>query len=283
MPQKLLQYLMISVGCILAAVSINVFFVPHHLLSYGISGLAIIFYYLYTWPIGIQMLIMNLPIFFLAYRLLGKSYVLSTIYGAVFLSVAIDATRFLSHTAIIDDPIISAITGGIINGLGAGLMFRVNGSAGGLDIVASIIKKYYSFNIGLVTFGINLFIMLFAACFFGLKLAVLTLIAMFIGAQLTDKVVQGFNNKKSIYIISYTPEKIVESIIREVGRGATILNGVGAYTRQSKQVIFVVVNLTQITQLKQLVHTADPDAFMIVSDAAEVLGKGFTLPQILKS
>ncbi|MBP2649687.1 MAG: putative 5xTM rane YitT family [Firmicutes bacterium] len=282
MPQKIIQYLMISIGCLLAACSLNLFFVPHHLLSYGISGLAIIFYYLFSWPIGIQMLIMNIPLFFLGYRLIGKSYVLSTIYGAILLSVAIDATRFLSYTPIIDDPIISAITGGIVSGLGSGIMFRANGSAGGLDIVVSIIKKYYSFNVGLVGFGINLLIMLFAACFFGLKLAVLTLIAMFIGAQLTDKVVEGLNNKKSIYIISYNSERIIESIIREVGRGATILSGVGAYTRQNKQVIFVVVNLTQITQIKQLVHDADPDAFMIVSDATEVLGKGFTLPNLIK-
>jgi len=228
------------------------------------------------------MLIMNIPLFYIAYRLIGKAYVVSTIYGAVILSIAIDATRFLAQSTIIDDPIISAITGGIMSGIGAGLMFRVNGSAGGLDIIASVIKKYYSFNVGVVSFAVNCLIMIIAAFFFGLKLAVLTLIAMFIGAQITDKVVEGFNNKKSIHIISYNSEKIIESIIQEVGRGATILRGVGAYTRQDKQVIFVVVNLTQITQIKQLVHDADPDAFMIVTDATEVLGKGFTIPLLNK-
>lgn len=282
MPKKIAQYIMISVGCLFVACSINLFFVPHHLLSNGISGLAIIFYFLFGWPIGVQMLIMNIPLFYIAYRLIGKAYVVSTIYGAVILSIAIDATRFLAQSTIIDDPIISAITGGIMSGIGAGLMFRVNGSAGGLDIIASVIKKYYSFNVGVVSFAVNCLIMIIAAFFFGLKLAVLTLIAMFIGAQITDKVVEGFNNKKSIHIISYNSEKIIESIIQEVGRGATILRGVGAYTRQDKQVIFVVVNLTQITQIKQLVHDADPDAFMIVTDATEVLGKGFTIPLLNK-
>jgi uncharacterized membrane-anchored protein YitT (DUF2179 family) len=120
--------------------------------------------------------------------------------------------------------------------------------------------------------------MLVAATLFGLKLAVLTLISMFVSANLTDTVVEGFNRRKTIFIVSYKTEEIVKSILKEVGRGATILQGEGAYTRQAKQIIFVVVSLTQISQIKLLVQEADPTAFMIVTDAAEVMGRGFTLP-----
>jgi uncharacterized membrane-anchored protein YitT (DUF2179 family) len=221
---------------------------------------------------------MNIPLLYAAYRLLGRDYTIGTIYGTIIFSLTVDATQFISQYNFIDDPIISAITGGVVTGIGSGLIFRVNGSAGGLDIVAAIVKKYYSLNFGVVGFAINCVIMLVAAILFGLKLAMLTLIAMYISATLTDNVVEGFNRKKTIFIISYKTDEIVEAILKEVGRGVTILHGQGAFTRQDKPVLFVVVSLTQIAKIKQLVDETDPQAFMIVQDAAEVMGRGFTLP-----
>jgi uncharacterized membrane-anchored protein YitT (DUF2179 family) len=278
MRNKLMKYLWIAFGCLLGGTSINSFLVPHHLLSGGISGVAIIFYYLLKLPIGPQILIMNIPLLIASYRLLGKEHAFISIYGTFMFSFAVQLTRHLSTLNLIDDPMVSAITGGILSGLGAGLVFRVNGNSGGLDIVAQIIKKYYSLNLGIVSFALNCVIMLIAAKFFGLKLAVLTLISMFVGANITDKVVEGFNHKKSVYIVSYHTESIVGAILKELGRGVTILHGEGAFTRQRKEVIFVVVSLTQIAKIKQLVEEADPYAFMIIQDAAEVMGRGFTLP-----
>lgn len=278
MSNKVRQYLAVSIGCIFSSCAINLFLVPHHLLSGGVSGLAIIFYYLFGLPIGLQILGMNIPLLYAAYRLLGKEYTVVTIYGTLFFSFSVDVLKFLSYINAIDDPIISSITGGILAGIGSGLIFRVNGSAGGLDIIAAIIKKYYAFNMGFIGFAVNCIIMLLSASLFGLKLAVLTLISMFVSASLTDKVVEGFNRRKTVHIVSYNTDQIVEAILNEVGRGVTILNGIGAFTRQEKRVIFVVVNLTQIAKIKLLVQEADPNAFMIVSDAAEVMGRGFTLP-----
>ncbi|WP_371367237.1 hypothetical protein SRRS_12750 [Sporomusa rhizae] len=278
MKNKINQYLWVAIGCVVSSLAINAFLVPHHLLSGGVSGLAIIFYFLFGMPIGLQIFLMNIPLLFAAYRLLGKEYTIGTIFGTILFSLTVDATQFVSHLNLIDDPIISAITGGVVSGIGSGLIFRVNGSAGGLDIVAAIIKKFYSLNFGAVGFAINCVIMLVAAVLFGLKLAMLTLFSMFIAANLTDKVVEGFNRRKTVFIVSYNTDDIVAAILKEVGRGVTILHGQGAFTRQTKQVLFVVVSLTQIAKIKQLVHEADPHAFMIVQDAAEVMGRGFTLP-----
>lgn len=278
MREKVIQYLFVSLGCLISSCSINLFLVPNHFLSGGVSGLAIIFYYLFKFPIGMQIFLMNVPLLFAAYRILGKEYTVIAIYGTVLFSVAVDATRFLTAINALDDPLLAAVMGGVLSGLGSGFIFRVNGSAGGLDIVAAIIKKKYSLNLGFVGFAVNCVIMVAAAFLFGLKLAVLTLISMFISANLTDKVVEGFNRKKTIYIVSYHTDEIVTSILQEVGRGATILRGEGAFTRQEKKVIFVVVSLTQIAKIKTLVHKADPYAFMIMHDAAEVMGRGFTLP-----
>ena len=278
MKNFLWKYFCIAIGSLIASAAINLFLVPHHLLSGGVSGIAIIFYILFGLPIGLQILCMNIPLIFVAYKLIGRDYAITTIYGTLVFSAAIDATQFLSKFNPLDDPILASITGGIILGAGSGLIFRVNGSAGGLDIVAAVVRKYYSFNFGVVGFAINCVIMLIAAALFGLKLAILTLISMFVSANVTDKVVEGFNRKKTIFIVSYNTEKLVEVILKEVGRGATLLRGEGAFTRQEKRVIFVVVSLTQIAQLKLLVQEVDPNAFMIVQDAAEVMGKGFTLP-----
>lgn len=272
------QYAAVALGCFISSASINLFLVPHHLLSGGVTGIAIISYLLFGLPIGVQNFLLNVPLVYAAYRQLGKDYTVLCIYGIIMFSFAVDATRFLGSWNVLDDTLLAAIAGGVVSGIGSGIIFRVNGSGGGLDIVAAIIKKHYSFNVGLVGFAANCLIMLVAAALFGLKPAILTLIAMFIGANLTDKVVEGFNRRKTVYIISYNTDEIAKAILKEVGRGATILRGEGAFTRQAKQVIFVVVSLTQIAKLKFLVQNADPNAFMIVSDAAEVLGRGFTLP-----
>lgn len=278
MKKQVIQYLVVAIGCILSSAAINLFFVPHQLLSGGVSGLAIIFYYLFQLPIGLQIFLMNVPLLYAAYRLLGKSYTVITIYGTLLFSSTVDALRFLAELSPLDDPILAAITGGIMGGIGSGLIFRVNGSAGGLDIIAAIVKKYYSFNFGFVGFSINCFIMLIAAALFGLKPAILTLISMFVSASITDKVVEGINRKKTVFIVSYKADEIAQAILEEVGRGATLLHGQGAFTRQEKRVIFVVVSLTQISQIKLLAQEADPQAFMIVHDATEVMGRGFTLP-----
>ena len=269
------RYLSVAVGCLICATAINTFFVPHHLLSGGVSGLAMIFYFLFAWPIGLVGAIMNVPLFFMAYRLMDRRYVFNALFGLSVFSVAIDATHFLAELYIMDDVLLSAIYGGVMAGTGAGIMYRVNGSSGGLDIVGSIIRKYYGLNMGSVSFTINCFLMLAGAAMFGLKPAMYTLLSMFVTAQVADAVTAGFNRKKSILIISDEHEAISADIIAEVGRGATYLYGEGAYTHQEKKVLYVVITLTQIGRVKAIVERHDPRAFMIVQDANEVLGKGF--------
>jgi len=278
MKNKIQQYLHVALGCLLSSIAVNLFLVPHHLISGGVTGLAIITNFLFGWRIGLVLILLNLPLLYAAYRLIGKKYAITTIFGTLFFSFAVDATQFLVALSPLDDPILACLTGGLISGIGSGMIFRVNGSTGGLDVIATIVKKYYSLNVGSVGLIFNVVIVLIAATLFGLKLAVLTLISMYVGANITDKVVEGFNRKKAITIISNNGGEIAAAIIKEVGRGVTILHGEGAFTRNNKQIVFVVVNLTQIAKIKFVVEQQDPYAFMIVQDAAEVAGRGFTLP-----
>ena len=278
MKKNYMRYVMILIGCLISSGSINLFLVPNQLLSGGVSGIAIIFYYLFGLPIGLQMLVMNIPLLFAAYRTLGKTYTIDVVFGTFLFSICIDAMQFLSTYHIVDDAMLAAIYGGVFTGIGYGIIFRANGSSGGLDIVAAMVKKYYSLNMGSVIFAFNCMIMTIAALLFGVKLAMFTLISMFVSSTLTDKVVAGFNNKKTIILISDKTTTIAEEIIKVVGRGVTFLKGEGAFTHQSKDVIFVVVNLTQIGKIKMITDAIDPMAFMIVLDANEVMGRGFTLP-----
>ena len=271
------RYFMVALGSFISGIAINTFLIPHHLFSGGISGVAMILYFLFNWPIGVQIIVLNIPIFYAAYRLLDREYVLCGIFGMLIFSVATDATRFLSTIHLIDDTLLAAIYGGVITGIGSGMIFRVNGSAGGTDTVATIMKKYYSLNVGLVGFSINVFLMLVAAALFGVKPAMYTLLSFFVGSRVTDAVIEGLNRKKTILIISEMNVEIADAIMDEVGRGATFLEGTGAFTGQDKRVLFVVVTLTQIAKIKFIIEKMDPHAFMIVQDAAEVLGHGFSV------
>ncbi|KYZ76300.1 hypothetical protein AXX12_07635 [Anaerosporomusa subterranea] len=277
MQQKIWRYALVGLGSIICGAGINAFLVPHHMLSGGISGVAMIFYFLFNWPIGLLVAIGNIPVFYLGYKLLDREFLIGALYGLAVFSLSIDATRFLANMNLVDDIILAAVFGGVISGIGSGIIFRVGGSTGGTDIIAVIVKKYYSYNIGFVSFSINLVVMAVAAFLFGLKPAMYTLISMFIGSSVTDKVIEGFNRKKTILIISDLSEEIAAAILNEIGRGVTFLKGEGAYTRNDKKVVFVVVTLTQIARIKFIVEKVDPNAFMIVQDAAEVMGRGFSV------
>ena len=279
--KQIWRYLLVAIGALISGIGINTFLIPHQLFSGGVSGVAMILYFLFGWPIGLQIILLNIPIFYAAYRLLDRDYVICGIFGMVIFSVATDATRFLADLNFIDDTLLAAIYGGVISGIGGGMIFRVGGSAGGTDTIASIIKKYYSLNVGLVGFSINVFLMIVAAALFGVKPAMYTLLSFFVSSQVTDAVIEGLNRRKTIMIISDKNAEIADAILDEVGRGATFLEGTGAYTGQDKKVLFVVVSLTQIAKIKFIAEKTDPHAFMIVQDAAEVLGHGFSSKKMI--
>ena len=276
---RLLRYAGITLGCLIASCSINLFLVPSHLLTGGATGIAIIVYYLAQLPIGLQTFAYNLPLLAAAWKTLGRGYTFDVIIGTAIFSFCLDFTRFLNAYAPVNDIMLAAIFGGVFNGIGYGLVFRMNGSTGGFDIIGAIVKKYYSLNMGGVIFGFNCVIMLVAAFLFGVAPAMFTLICMYMNAMVTDKVIAGFNSRKAVLIVSNQSEHIAEAIM-EVGRGVTFLHGQGAFTRRERNVVFVVVTLTQVAKIKMIANAIDSDAFMIIMSANEVMGRGFSSPGI---
>lgn len=275
---KLLQYAGVSLGCLIASCSINLFLVPSHLLTGGATGIAIIFYYLAGLPIGLQTFLYNIPLLIAAWKLMGREYTIDIIVGTTIFSFCLDATKFLNVYAPLDDVMLAAIFGGVFNGIGYGIVFRMDGSTGGFDIIGAIIKKYYALHMGGVIFAFNCLIMIVAGCLFGAAPAMFTLIMMFINANVTDKVIAGFNSRKAVLIVSDKAEQIAEDIILELGRGVTFLHSQGAFTHRERDVVFVAVTLTQVAKIKFITNDIDPNAFMIIMSASEVMGKGFSKP-----
>ena len=261
------RYLKILIGSLIAGLGYSTFIIPAKLLASGLSGIAVIVYYMIDLPIGLQLIVYNIPIVYLAYRVFGKLYAIDTIIGTVMLSVAIDATSFIGNYHLVEDPILNSVFGGVLVGIGCGIVFRANSNGGGFDVLGAVIKKYYSLDLGTVVFGFNLIIILVGIVLFN----------MYIVGEITNKVVAGFNRKKLVIIISPFSEIIGWTIIQHIGRGVTFLNGEGAYSHKNQKVIFAVVNLTQVSKVKLIVNAIDPTAFMIITDTSEVAGRGFTI------
>ena len=272
---RVMRYAGIILGCLIASSSINLFLVPAHLLTGGATGIAMIVYYIFGLPIGLQTFIYNIPLLFMAWRLMGKAYTIDIIIGTAIFSFFLDLTRPLNAYAPVTDMMLTTVYGGVFAGLGYGLVSRMNGSTGGFDILAAIVRKYYDLHMGGVLFSMNCLIMLIAAFLFGMAPAMFTLIYMFINATVVDKVVAGFNHRKAVLIISDKHKELAENIIDQMHRGVTFLHGQGAYTRRERNVVFVAVGTTQVGKLKFIVHNVDPRAFVIIMSANEVMGRGF--------
>ena len=271
-----MRYVKVGLGALIGAVSVNTFLVPHNFLSGGVSGIALILHYLFNLPVGVSILVMNIPLFLWAYKVLDRDFVALGAFGMTAFSVAADLTSFLRDTGFVDDPLLAAVYGGVVSGIGNGLVFRVeNGNAGGIDIPSRVIRKLYSLSIGTVVFFSNVVIVTASSFLFGVKPAMMTLISMYISSHVLDKTIEGFDYKKVVMVITDHPQEIADVIIKEVGRGVTFIHGQGAYTKKEKKLVYCVVKVIQLAKIKKIVEVADPQAFMTVMDAAEVLGRGF--------
>ena len=267
--------LIIILGGVIGGISFNVFLIPHRLLSGGVSGIALILNYIFGLNPGVLIFIINIPIFIAGYRFVDKEFIILSLVGMTAFSVFIDMFSFLRNVVYIEDTLLSCLYGGVLNGIGMGIVFRNRASQGGIDIVAVIAKKHYSMNLGTSSLIINFIIVAIASLFYGVNLAMYTLVSMYVASTVLDKVQQGFGSSKSVMIITDNEQQVADAILQTLDRGVTYLEGEGAYTGDKKRVIYCIVALKQLAKLKQIVHEVDSKAFMAVSDTAEVLGHGF--------
>ncbi|OPJ62742.1 YitT family protein [Clostridium oryzae] len=266
----------IFLGSILGAVGINMFLAHAKLLSGGASGIALIFQYLFGIDAGYLVLLINIPLFVLGFMKLNKRFMIYTFVGTITLSAALVITNPISNILHINDKLLYCIYGGVVNGIGYGLVFTHHGSTGGLDIISMVIRKHNSnFNVGKTNFYINFFIVAISAFIFGLPSALYTLIAMYISSFVLDYVIKGFNRSKCVIIITDKENEVRDYIMNKVKRGITYLYGEGAFTHKEKRVIFCVISLAELPNLKKAVSYIDDKAFFTIFDTSEVRGLGF--------
>ncbi|MBL4935950.1 YitT family protein [Clostridium sp. YIM B02515] len=268
----------IAIASLISSVGLNMFIIPHKLLSGGVSGIALIVQYLSGIQAGIIIILINIPLFVLSIKELDKEFTILTIIGTVCQSIFLILTRNVSQLYFAKDMILSCICGGVMHGIALGLIFSNHGSLGGTDIISMIIRRRYNFEIGKISFGINLLIVSIGSIFFGIERGLYTLISMYIVSAFMDKVINGFDIKKMILIVTDKENEIIENIQTDLKRGCTLLYGIGTYSKSPKKIIYCVVTLSQIPKVKSIVESSDTYAFMTIIDTSEILGKGFKKP-----
>lgn len=264
----------LALGTLLMAVAINGLLAPNHLLSGGIAGLALFLHFLFDFSISLSTIVLNIPLFILAFMFLKKRFIMFSLIGMSFLSLWLEVTKGI--TIQTDSTLTIILVSGLLNGLGLGIIFRADCSVGGTDIVAKILNQKFSFSMGSVGFIINLCIMLASTFVFGIDLAVLTATSMFVGSQTTNFVVDGLNRRRTVTIIT-SPEAsspMSKQIITDLHRGVTIVPAIGGYTHKDKSVLYTTVNLREVAKLKSIVCLHDSKAFVTVADTAQVIGNG---------
>ena len=288
------DYLLITLGALIMSLGMIWFLDPYRVSAGGVSGISIVLRRAIGIPLGVAMLALNIPLFILAVKVLGRRFGIRTLYGLVVYSLFTDLISGVLYDRILDtpsyllsdpsgvhvlkdlDPLLAAVFGGALIGAGLGLVFRAQGSTGGSDIIAQIAVKYRIMTAGQAFMLFDFVVITAASIFFGgVGYALIGFLALYVSSKTVDVFVQGLGNTKGLYIVSDRWERINDRILREIKRGVTILHGQGGFTGKDKEVLFCVVTRRSIYKVRKIVSEEDPESFMAVADLHEVYGMGF--------
>lgn len=283
----LLDYGMITIGSLVMAVGYVFFITPHKIVPGGVYGLGIVFYYFTKeaaiwpggFPIGLFNLIINIPLTYLAVKLLGPRFGVKTIYGFVSSSVFMDAItimREVGDAPLVNDVLLSCIFGGVLSGIGLGFIFKARATSGGSDIIVMIITKYTRIPVGQLLIWVDTVIVLVGLIAFkDWQIPLYSMIVIYITGKAVDLILEGENYNKALFIISDKHKEIREIIISDLGRGGTYLKGTGMYSNTEKNIIFTVVSRREMAIVEEHINRIDPRAFITIMNASEILGEGF--------
>lgn len=276
--EKTMILLRVVVGAAIYAAGFRLFMYPNNIVPGGVSGIAMIVNKLVGMPVGIMTIIINVPLFFAAWKLVGRNFMVGSLIGMLISSLVIDAIDLFIE-GITYEPLLGAVFGGVMTGVGLGLVFAAGASTGGSDIVVRLMKiKYEYINTGNLMFIADCIVIIAGAIAFrSADSAMYAIICVFISSRLIDRVLYGFVFSKVCYIISDKHEEIGEAIMKRLDRGATYLYGQGARFGTDKKVVMCAIKPKQIVALKRIVNGIDESAFMMIVEAREVLGKGFSI------
>ena len=281
---RVTNILYLLIGTMLSATAGAVFYTPARITGGGATGIGTIFYYLFGLDQGNVMLCVNIPLVLFGMKVFGWKYGIRTLIGSVMLSIWTTIFGHLTgYQGFLDysdnvNVLLSALFGGVLMGMGIGLTMKSGSNTGGTDIISQVVSHYFPVRIGTVSFSVNAIVVSCGGIFLGLQPMMFAIIAMYLSSQLTNYVLLGFgtNLAKAVYILSdeHIPD-ISQRVITELHRGGTVLQGTGIYTDKAHSLLIVIVPNNQLNYLMKIISVEDPTAFVFVTEAYEVLGRGF--------
>ena len=269
--------IMIIFGSAIFAFGLNYFTIANELMEGGFTGISILLNYTFGWSPAVMNLVLNIPLFYIGWRVFGHQSMIYTILGTVSLSFFLWVTSGWSNHPMKEDLFLVSLYAGVFVGVGLGIIFRFGGTTGGVDIIARLANKFYGWSMGRTMFAFDFFVIGISVFLIGQEKAMYTLVAVFVGTRIIDFVQEGAYAAKAATIISDSAPQIADAIMKEMERGATLLKGKGGYTGSDKEVLYCVVARSETIRLRNIVHRIDPRAFVVVNDVHDVLGEGFRL------
>ncbi len=273
------DYSLVVAGSLVQALGLRLFLVPAQLASGGISGISQLINHFTGWPIGLMVFIGNIPLFLLGWRMLGgRRFTIRTLVAVGTYSFFTDAILWLPvfpREGITSDLVLNSLYGAVVSGVGYGLVYRGQGTSGGSDILARILNRWRGISMTQSYLMTDALVILGAGFVFGWQRALYAIITLYVSGLVVDTTMEGAGTVRSALIVTDLCKEISDRILTEMERGVTILAGTGAYTGESRPVLYCVVTRSEVQQLKRIVHEVDPKAFMVVGAAHEALGEGF--------
>ncbi|GIO53142.1 YitT family protein [Paenibacillus cineris] len=273
MKKRMMEIMTIIAGAFIFALDINLFVIPHDLGEGGVTGITIILYYLFAWSPGLVNLILNAVLLIVGYKFLDKMTTVYTIIAVVFNSLFLHLTENWTLTS--NEPIVNAIFGGVLAGVGIGLIVRAGGTTAGTVILARIAHKYWDWNISYALLFFDLIVAFSSYFIIGAESLMLTIIMLFVGTKVMEFIIEGLNPKKAVMIVSEQHAEIAEKVNRVMDRGVTVFKGYGYYSKSAKEVLYIVISKQEVPVLKRIVKVADKQAFITIHDVRDVFGEGF--------
>lgn len=281
MKNLLLDLLYDIAGGLLIGLSVNFFTAPNHMAPGGVTGIATLINYVFGIPIGTMSFIINVPLMIVAFMYLGRRFSISTLRSMTILSVCVDLVakvmELTNQVGYSGDPLLASLMGGVLTGTGLALVFLRGSTTGGLDIVMRLAKrKYPHMSAGHILFMADACVLLSSIIIYGnIESGLYGMVCIFANSKMLDRVLYGGDKGKSIMIVSEKSAEIAKAINNDVRRGVTLLDGKGSYSDLERKVVLCAVRDNQYPAVKKLVHNIDPNAFIIVNNATEILGTGF--------
>ena len=273
---------LVVLGSIIMGVGYSLFLIPHHFVPGGVSGIAMIVNYFTRLPLGTLIMVLNIPVFIVGFRIMGRNYALRSLLGMVISSLLIDFfSQVVALKSATDDPILAAIYGGFMLGVGLGLVFRGRASTGGSDILGQILNRWTGISVGIGIMLIDFFVISASGVAFRqLEAPLYGYIVLFISSKVIDMILEGWNYTKMVIITSTKTDEVQDFILNTLDRGGTALKSRTLYLNREGETIMTVIHRKQLADLRQFIKSIDPGAFVIINDTYAVLGKGFKATQV---